>query len=278
MTPAFGFSVGDFINTISELGSSTSSDLLKGPLTNSLSTTDLIRKISKALKETGGASSEYQDAVVELSGLKHALQHLEALEPTEDNIGHVNAIRGMALACRLPLQEFMANLEKYEGSLGPWAHRSSLGGFGRKTKWALSFGKEVEKLRAIVAAKQISINLLLATHTSETLSSLSRRTKEGFSVSKARGEQHKAALEQLQSAAQSSKDAMDITADETKASLQTLSSQVGSSTTSIASLISIGDQILAFVKTFPQEIRERLQAITQADWRTYQAVLRLQES
>ena len=71
---------------------------------------------------------------------------------------------------------------------------------------------------------------------------------------------------------------MDSTADETKAGLQTLSNRVDSSNTSIASLITIGDQILAFVKSFPQEVRGRLRAITQADWRTYQAVLRLQES
>lgn len=118
------------------------------------------------MKETGGAASEYQDAVVELTGLQRALQHLEALQPTQDNAGQVNAIRGMALACKIPLQDFMTKLEKYEESLGPWAHGSSLGGLGRKTRWAVSFGKEVEKLRAMVAGKQISINLLLATHSS----------------------------------------------------------------------------------------------------------------
>ena len=135
-------------------------------LTNSFTSLGLIRKISKALKETGGASAQYQDAVVELKGLKHALQHLEALEPTEDKVGHVNAIRGMALACKLSLQEFMTKLEKFELSLGPWTHRSAFAGAGRKTQWAVSFGQEVEKLRALVAAKQISINLLLAMHCS----------------------------------------------------------------------------------------------------------------
>ena len=124
--------------------------------------TDLVRKISKALKETGGASSEYQDAVIELKGFEHVLQHLQALEPTEDNISHVNAIRSMALACRLPLQDFMTKLEKYESSLGPWAERKSFRAGSRKAHWAISFGQEIEKLRALVVAKQISINLLLA--------------------------------------------------------------------------------------------------------------------
>ncbi|KAL8917714.1 MAG: hypothetical protein Q9172_005708 [Xanthocarpia lactea] len=143
MTPVFGFSVGDFISTI-----------------------NLIRKITKALQKTGGASSEYQDAVVELNGLEHALEQLQALEPTKDNVGHVNAIRGMALACQIPLQEFMTELDKYENFLGPWARRSFFGHFGRKTRWAVSFSKEVEKLRAVVIGKQANIQLLLALHCS----------------------------------------------------------------------------------------------------------------
>lgn len=118
------------------------------------------------MKQTGGASPEYQDAVVELESLKHTLQRLEVLKPTKDNLGHVNVIRGMALACKIHLQEFMTKLETYEESLGAWAQRTSLNNLGPKTKWAVSFGKEVEKLRAVVAAKQISINLLLAIHCS----------------------------------------------------------------------------------------------------------------
>ena len=50
MTPAFGFSAGDFVSAIG-----------------------LIRKISKALREVGGASSGYQHAIIELKGLEHAL-------------------------------------------------------------------------------------------------------------------------------------------------------------------------------------------------------------
>lgn len=254
MTPAFGFSVGDFINTI-----------------------NLIRKITKALKDTGGASSQYQDAVVELEGLKHILQHLEALKPTEDNLGHVNAIRGMALACKIHLQEFMTKLETYEESLGPWAQRSSLNNFGRKTKWAVSFGKEVERLRAIVAAKQISINLLLATHCSQTLSSMHNRMKGEYDASKARDEEHKIGRREVQSAIQGLQDRVNNTASAAQASMQTLSDKIDVSNAAVFNLRTIADHILTFVKTFPQEIRDRLQALTQADWRTYQAVLQIQE-
>ena len=126
----------------------------------------LIKKISKALKDVGGASSEYQGAVLELRQLEHVLRELETLEPTEDNASHVNAIRGMALACQLPLRDFMIKLEKYEASLGPFAKRQLPSGAVRKTQWATTFVEEVDKLRAVVAAKSMSINLLLAVHVS----------------------------------------------------------------------------------------------------------------
>ena len=126
----------------------------------------LIKKIKKALKNVGGACSEYQSVVIELKALEDVLQHLRALEPTEDNLHHINAIRCMALACQLPLQDFLATIEKYESSLGPWSRRTALGSASLKVKWALSITEQVEKFRALVAAKNISINVLLATHSS----------------------------------------------------------------------------------------------------------------
>lgn len=125
-----------------------------------------MRRISKALKETGGASTEYQLVIIELKSLENILRHLETLQPTEDNVTHINAIRGMALACQLPLRDFMVKLEKYESTLGPFADNKSLRAMARKSKWAVVFAQEVERLRAMVAAKNISLNLLLAMNTS----------------------------------------------------------------------------------------------------------------
>ena len=101
--------------------------------------------------------------MVELRGLENVLRHLEALEPTEHNEKHVNAIRGMALACQLPLRDFLSKLERYEESLGPFADQRWHRGLARKSNWAVAFGQEVEKLRAMLAAKTVSVSLLLAT-------------------------------------------------------------------------------------------------------------------
>jgi hypothetical protein len=101
---------------------------------------------------------------MELNALDSILQVLEQLEPNPENASHVNAIRGMALACQLPLHDFLSKLERYEKSLGPFSRQSPRQAAGRKTHWAITMGDEVDKLRACVAAKVISINLLLQTH------------------------------------------------------------------------------------------------------------------
>lgn len=62
-----------------------------------------MERVTKALKDKARASTEYQLVVFELKGLKNILRHLERIEPTQDNVTHINAIRGMALARQLPL-------------------------------------------------------------------------------------------------------------------------------------------------------------------------------
>ncbi len=129
-------------------------------------TTDLVNKVRKSLKDAGGAASEYQSAVIELENLATTLSHLEALQPNVDNIQHVNAIRAMSMACKLPLEEFLKKMTRYESSLGPLARQKSLHTICQKTKWSVTFAEDVEKLRALVAAKHVSINILLGLQTS----------------------------------------------------------------------------------------------------------------
>lgn len=131
----------------------------------------LISQVIKAVNDKCGAASEYQYLQLELQNLSRTLTHLQRLEPTANNRDHVNAIRGMALTCQLPLREFLERMKAYESSLGPFAGLSggkgkgSLKSFGRKSQWALFMTDEVAKLRTAIGAKVISINLLLATQT-----------------------------------------------------------------------------------------------------------------
>ena len=120
----------------------------------------------KSLKHVGGAVSEYQGAIIELENLAATLCHLESIEPNPDNVQHVNAIRAMAMACKLPLEEFMKKMMRYDSSLGPLARHNSFNSSLRKVKWSVVFAEDVEKLRTLVAAKHLGISLLLGLQTS----------------------------------------------------------------------------------------------------------------
>ncbi|KAI9783622.1 MAG: hypothetical protein M1816_001213 [Peltula sp. TS41687] len=254
MVPAFGFSVGDFISAI-----------------------NLVKKVSKALKTAGGASSDYQLVSIELRGLKHVLRQLEALEPTEDNVSHVNAIRGMALACQLPLRDFLAKLEKYETSMGPFANRISLLGAHHKAKWALSMAEDVEKLRALVAGKVISINLLLATHSSQTMSRIESRGKRDHKDLMTKILEQRQSLHLLDDGIQAVTDQISQSQGSLETRLDVMSTTANNLQTSVMNLRGLGSQVIAFMGTFSAEFQVLLRKIIHTDQQMYNLLLQIQQ-
>ena len=141
MVVPFGFSAGDLIEA-----------------------TELVGKVITSLKDSEGASSSYQQVIIELNGLKKTLGHLQSLEPNEHNVVHVNTIRFMASACMLPLQSFLDSVQKYEKSLVPGSSQRSGLSDARKAQWGVFMEKEVAKMRTVITAQATSINLLLGVH------------------------------------------------------------------------------------------------------------------
>ena len=134
----FGFSAGDFAIAIG-----------------------LIVRISKALRDAGGAAAEYRDILQDLQTLQQLLGLLERLRPANGSVSHINAIRGMALACRIPLLEFAEKIESYGAALGVGSSKGmSIRGV-KKVQWAFIVDEEVAKFRGIIAAKVYNITLLL---------------------------------------------------------------------------------------------------------------------
>ena len=134
----FGFSAGDFASVI-----------------------DLIVRISKALKDSGAAAVECRDILQDLQTLQQLLELLETLRPADGSVSHINAIRGMALACRIPLLEFTQKVESYEPALGVGSSKAMFTRGVRKVQWAVLVEEEVAKFRGIIAAKVHNITLLL---------------------------------------------------------------------------------------------------------------------
>jgi len=139
MAVPFGFSAGDFIAAIG-----------------------LTLKIGKSLRETNGATTEYRLIIQDLGLLKQILEFLQALQPAGANVNHVNAIRGMALTCLIPLREFANKIdERYTPALGINSSQRAFRRGSKKAQWALFSSEEVSKFRSIIAAKVVSIIMLL---------------------------------------------------------------------------------------------------------------------
>lgn len=139
---AFGFSVGDFIAVI-----------------------NLITKVSKALKDSDGAASEYQDVVQELESLQAILTHLGGLD-IEEGAEKPPAVRLNILvsACQRPLKDFLDHIARFKASLNASTHRSFLQTIPRKAQWGTFMAGEIPKLRALVAAKILQFQLVLQTY------------------------------------------------------------------------------------------------------------------
>ena len=134
----FGFSAGDFAIVIG-----------------------LIVRISKALRDSGGAAAESRDILQDLRTLQQLLGLLEPLRPADGSVSHINAVRGMALACHRPLQEFAKKFESYEPTLGVGSSKGIFIRGVKKVQWDVLAEEEVAKFRGIVAAKVHNITLLL---------------------------------------------------------------------------------------------------------------------
>lgn len=140
-SPAFGFSFGDFVLAIS-----------------------LIHKTYHCLQDAGGSQSEYAETVTELQHLELLLQELRDGVWSKDgaDVGYINAVKVVALTCRVPLNEFLKKMERYKCLGGE--KEGEEGGLRRgvlKVRWAFGMREEVERFRAVIVGKTARIGLLL---------------------------------------------------------------------------------------------------------------------
>ena len=69
---------------------------------------------------------------------------------------------GMVLTCLIPLREFAEKLDnRYSSALSVGSAKNALSRSGKKAQWAVSVAGEVLKFRAIIAAKVVTISILL---------------------------------------------------------------------------------------------------------------------
>ncbi|KAJ3543170.1 hypothetical protein NM208_g3725 [Fusarium decemcellulare] len=138
---SFGFSIGDF--------------LAAGRLIN-----DIVSSLRHA------SASSYQELILELHGLKRALDGIEHLECPPGKEAAVNGVKIAALQCQYPLDEFASKLKKYERldiQRGSSSKSDRLKGWGRRVQWGVSMEEDVAQLRAYIATHVGSLNMRLIT-------------------------------------------------------------------------------------------------------------------
>ena len=142
MVPAFGFSVGDFINAIG-----------------------LINQVRKALKDVGGAEDDIRTVLQELQQLELLLTQLrDGHWGHGGDISHVNAIRGVALSCESFLKDFLRKVEGFHAAVSskPGSSAKAVTRGYKQVRWAVSMKEEVHQLRLLVLSKLVTVNVLLA--------------------------------------------------------------------------------------------------------------------
>jgi hypothetical protein len=149
---SFGFSMGDF-----------------------LAVGKLILDITNTLGDAGGSKSEYQELLRELESLNHALKHLDKL-PANTRCSSLESIKYTALTCRLPLEQFLGKIQKYDRSLGIWAGEANpVKNTADKLKWAFREKDEINKLQSYLNMHIGTINMLLAEHGLERMNLASEK-------------------------------------------------------------------------------------------------------
>ena len=82
-------------------------------------------------------------------------------------------------------------------------------------------------------------------------------------------------LQQIQATINEMDDNLGIVTHEASVHEGDVSEKLDAIPTSVFSLRTLGEQISRFIGTFRREICERLQVISQADWKTYQTILQV---
>ncbi|KAF4625253.1 hypothetical protein G7Y89_g12917 [Cudoniella acicularis] len=136
---SFGWSVGDVVAAL-----------------------QLLLKIGHALKDSGGASSDFQDAYSFLQTLSRTLQHMNALQYTLLDEAVAEELREQCNHIRAPLEAFLEDVRsQFENSLGANSTRHAVLTAPRKIQWAISTSKKLKKLQERVAIPLAGVGIIL---------------------------------------------------------------------------------------------------------------------
>jgi ferredoxin-NADP reductase len=139
-TPAFGFSVGDFIAGIK-----------------------LVKDLIDSLDEAAGAGPAYRRLAAELRSLERALTEVKNLRIHPSQAAQKVALEQAASQCQDCIETFFCENTKFSNTLGALATKSKWRTNLCKFQWAVCKPDAVSKFRAEITGHVLTVNTLMAT-------------------------------------------------------------------------------------------------------------------
>jgi hypothetical protein len=135
---SFGWSAGDIIAAI-----------------------NLLAEVVQALDSVNGAADNYRQGILFLKRLIHTLEPLKTFTDIDARPTFRDEIRKEVDAIKIPVEDFLAIVMKYESSLGPTASKGYHRHVGKKLQWHYSDAKKLEKLEVKIDNHMRTLDILL---------------------------------------------------------------------------------------------------------------------
>ncbi|CZR51409.1 uncharacterized protein PAC_01284 [Phialocephala subalpina] len=122
----------------------------------------LLYQISSAVRDSGGASSDFQDILSFLQTLSQTLQHLNALQATYLDPAFADHLRQQCNHIRVPLTNFLDDVgRKFGPALGTNSRRKRVFAVPRMIQWTVSDSKKTKRLQDRIAVPMSAVGLIL---------------------------------------------------------------------------------------------------------------------
>lgn len=117
-----------------------------------------------ALRDHGGASSEYQDTLKLLEGIKDIIERvadisLTASSENDEITKLVHELVDRARECHGVVSKFTDKLNQYDPTLGSQAPQGYNRGTWSKLKWAMYFSPELDRIGQVIGTYASSMSL-----------------------------------------------------------------------------------------------------------------------
>jgi hypothetical protein len=120
---------------------------------------DTLITIGKALRESGGSASEFQDAVAFITGVGKTITGIQTIIQSNPNLDWEPDLVEQATRLKKAVEDFRKKIDKYEPSLGSRSTRRKIQKIPRAIQFALI--SDIKDLRTKVAQPQQVLNVFI---------------------------------------------------------------------------------------------------------------------